>query len=299
MSGPLPVVGGREACPCGSGKRYKMCHGRETSQARGLVGRPFAGRVDETQWVGLREVVPAATAPLVVRGAEDRSVLLSTVLPMALPALVRSDGEVLLGVQVPGRSGDISRDLGGALEAALAAPPGTWVADFAPPGPRLQDLLTDAPIVVTLRDSFDYWLPADAPATDELTASLERANASILPTVALPGLVSAYWCDLRSRPSLRWVLPEDEEPLLDALARLAATGGLSLGPDTRFLGSFRAHGLLVPVWDLPPGSSPDLVTAPAVAFRARLDEVLIAPGPLTESERRARAGLRSRQLTLR
>ncbi|MDP9182277.1 MAG: DUF5926 family protein, partial [Actinomycetota bacterium] len=29
-----------------------------------FVPRPFAGRVDETEWVALREIVPAATAPL-------------------------------------------------------------------------------------------------------------------------------------------------------------------------------------------------------------------------------------------
>jgi hypothetical protein len=38
---------------------------------------------------------------------------------------------------------------------------------------------------------------------------------------------------------------------------------------------------------------------PVTALRARLDEELAAPRPLTGEERRARAGLLSRQLTLR
>ena len=46
-------------------------------------------------------------------------------------------------------------------------------------------------------------------------------------------------------------MPHDEEALLDALARLHAAGADQLIADTRLVGSFRAHGLLVPVWDLP------------------------------------------------
>ncbi|HVE63790.1 MAG TPA: DUF5926 family protein, partial [Mycobacteriales bacterium] len=38
--------------------------------------RPFEGRVDETEWVALREVVPSATAPLVLKDPQhaDRTV---------------------------------------------------------------------------------------------------------------------------------------------------------------------------------------------------------------------------------
>ena len=46
---PVPVVGGREPCPCGSGKRYKGCHGREEREEADPSGRPAlrgaAGRV--------------------------------------------------------------------------------------------------------------------------------------------------------------------------------------------------------------------------------------------------------------
>ena len=97
---------------------------------------------------------------------------------------------------------------------------------------------------------------------------------------------------------MRWVLPEDEEPLLDALARLHVAGSLTLGEDTRFIGTFRAHGLLVPVWDLPVEAPADDAEEPAAAFRARLDEALADAAPLTSAQRHARAGLQTRQLTL-
>ncbi len=297
--GAVPVVAGREPCPCGSGKRYKACHGKGTGEDRRLVTRPFQGRVDETEWVALREVVPAATARLVVKDS-DRDVTLSTVLPLAWPALVRADGRVFLGLQVQSRSGDVSRDLGHALEEALAATPGSSVVPTGLPGPgaRLQDLLADDPIEVTVHDGFDYWVEGAADPTGEVAASMERANASVVPTVRLSSVPSAYWCRLGEKTHLRWVLPEDEEPLLVAMARLGSSG-LALGPDTRYVGIFRAHGRLVPVWDLPHDREAAEVEEPAAALRSRLDEALASPRPLTGDERRARSGLLSRQLTLR
>lgn len=43
-TGTVPVVGAREDCPCGSGRRYKACHGRQAAHAvQELVHRPFEG----------------------------------------------------------------------------------------------------------------------------------------------------------------------------------------------------------------------------------------------------------------
>jgi len=265
------------------------------------VTRPFEGLPDETDWVALREVVPAATARLQLLAEPDRDVTLSTVLPLAWPAMVRADGRVFLGLQVAARSGDVSRDLGWALEQALAAPPGSPIQPVGLPGKgaRLQDLLAPTPLKLTVHEGFDYWIEGAADAEGEVATSLERANASVVPTVRLSSVVSAYWCRMRERTHLRWVLPEAEEPLLDALARLSVNGGLGIGADTRYVGSFRAHGLLVPVWDLPSDREADALEEPVAALRARLDEALGSPGPLTTDERRARAGLLSRQLTLR
>ena len=48
-----------------------------------------------------------------------------------------------------------------------------------------------------------------------------------------------------------------------------------------------------------PGSVVDDAEDPAVAFGARLDEAMADTSDLTVAERRARAGVVSRQLTLR
>jgi hypothetical protein len=272
---------------------------RPARQRDVFVARPFAGRADETEWVALREIVPAATAPLRLKGS-DVPITLSTVLPLHWPAMVTRGGRRFLGLQVGSRSGDASRDLAHVLDLLLDAEPGTSVVPggLPGPGPRLQDVLDEEPLEVTLHEGFEYWLEGESDQTAEMASSMERANASVVPTAKVAGLTSAYWCRMKERSHLRWVLPDDEEPLLDALARLSVSGGLSLGPETRFVGSFRAHGLLVPVWDLPYATEAPQVEGPAAAFRSRLDEAL-AGKPLTDEQRRARAGLLNRQLTLR
>jgi hypothetical protein len=300
----VPVVGGREPCPCGSGKRYKACHGRAARQASAaLVRRPFEGLPSECDWVALREIVPAATAQArTVEAHGARDVTFVTVLPLAWPALHRADGAVLVGLQTQGGSGDASRDLAAALLRALELEPGNPVPEegLPGPGPRLQDVLdTTAPFEVVMHDGFDFWLEAAQEVTAEVRDSMERANAAVVPTQRLTSVEAAYWCRIGERRHLRWVLPEPEDELLDALARLHVAGGSALGPGSRYIGAFRAHGLLVPVWDLAPDAGAGDTEDPAQAFRQRLDEALAARTPLTVDERRARAGVVSRQLTLR
>lgn len=270
-----------------------------------FVPRPFAGLPDEPEWVALRELVPAATAPLRVApgyaaGHEDRPVLLATVLPMAAPVLNRADGQVLVALQRQGGSGDASRDVASALLAALEAAPGERVA--VPPlpgaGPRLQDVLADDPLEISLRDSFDFWLDEAAAADPTVRASLERADASIYPTVRMTAARAAYWCRVPGRAHLRWVLPDEEDAALDALARLAAGDEMRLGDGTRFAGMFRSCGLLVPVWDLP--EEPDGAHwEPALADVAKRYAEALHGGELTAAQRRSRQGLVGRQLTLR
>jgi uncharacterized protein DUF5926/SEC-C motif-containing protein len=290
----------RRPCPCGSGKRYRNCHGSGAGDDV-LITRPFEGLAGEGDWIALRELVPSATAPLHLADDPDRKITLATVLPLALPALVRDDGSILLGLQVHGRSNDVSRDLAHALTEALAAEPGQMVqvAGLPGPGPRLQDLLAEEPLALSVHDDFSFWLEEGTEQTADVAASLERANASIIPTVRLSGVDAAYWCNVGEKAHLRWVMPYEEDPLLDALARLAAAGTLGLGENTRYAGSFRAHGRLVPVWDLPVEDAADAWERPAAAFADRLAKALTDDGPLTDEQRRARNGLRGRQLTLR
>jgi hypothetical protein len=303
-TGEVPVVAGREPCPCGSGRRYKACHGRDAGQAaEAYVARPFEGLAGECDWVAMREIVPAATASLVLAGEDaGRQATLATVLPMAWPGLVRQDGELFVGLQVPGGSGDASRDVAHALEQALDAEPGTPIVPGAlpGPGPRLQDLLdTAAPLQVTVHGGFDFWLEGVEDRSPDVVASMERANEAVVPTVRLTSVEAAYWCQIRDRNHLRWVVPYDEESLLDALARLHASGDDTVGDGSRYVGSFRAHGLVVPVWDLAAGTSAEALEEPVDAFAGRLADALADSTPLSDAARRARDGLRSRQLTLR
>lgn len=300
----IPVVGLREPCPCGSGKRYKACHGKARNrESVAHVSRPFEGLASECDWVAFREIVPAATAPLSLRDGTDRRVILTTVLPLAWPALVRDNGDIYLALQVTTGSGDPSRDAADALLRALESEPGAPIppVGLPGPGPRLQDLVADAPLEVTIHDDFDYWMAdeasADAPGVRD---SLERANSKVMPTVRLQSVDAAYWVQMGDKVFLRWVRPEPEERLLDALARLHAAGGSALvGVPSRFVGSFRADGLLVPVWELTEGTNAADTEAAAVEFGERLTAALAITEPLTSDERRARAGLQNRQITLR
>jgi hypothetical protein len=294
------AVNPKAPCPCGSGRRYKHCHGSGYAPP---VTRPFEGLPGEAHWVAMRELVPAATARL--RTTDGKDVTLASVLPGGSPALVRANGEIVLGVQLQTSSDDVSRDLGTALAAALEAPAGAPV-DPGPigaagsAGPRLQELLdADAPFEVTVHDDFGFWLEGTG-AGPEAQAMLEQANQAILPTVLLEGLGAAYWVRPGDeRAHLRWVRPEPEEQVLDGLARLRASGEILLGEGTRYAGAFRAHGLLVPVWDLPADTAAADWTQAATEFDQRLVAAMGESDPLTADERRARAGLISRQITLR
>ena len=300
----------RQPCPCGSGRRYKACHGTGEDV---IVLRPFEGLAAECDVVALREFVPSALAPLTLSDtgqqlADGRPARLASVLPGAAAALVRPNGDALVGLQVQTRTGDISADLGRALRWALTAAPGEVLPVSGPglgDGPvRLQDLVVrDAPLDLTLYRDFAWWLPDDGQPSAEAAAALEHANNVIMPTelVRGEGLRAAYWVDAGSKAHLRWVRPEPEDQLLAALARLQAGDELDLGEGSRYVGSFRAHGLLVPVWDLDRDMHVKEWTAPAEAFAGRLTEALASldERPATDAERRARDSLAGRQVTLR
>ena len=272
-----------------------------------FVARPFEGLADEPEWVALRELVPAASAPLtlkpeIVEEFGDRPVTLSTVLPMAWPAMTRQDGRVFIGLQRHVQSGDVSRDLAVAILNALSTTPGETVSVPALPGEglRLQDLLVDGPLDITMHEGFEYWLDPEQMQDANVKASLERANASIYPTVRLAAAKAAYWCRVAPDKShVRWVLGEPEDQALDALARLSAAGELLLGDQTKFAGMFRAHGLLVPVWDVPGEPDGGDWEAPLADLAKRYADTLAVDGPLDAAGRRAKQGLIGRQLTLR
>jgi hypothetical protein len=290
----------RRPCPCGSGKRWKACHGAGDDV---IVTRPFAGLAAECDLVALRELLPSATAPLPLTKPLDVPVTVASVLPGACAALVRPDGEIWLGMQVQTRSGDLSADLARALAWARTAGPGSSLPVVGPGGAelaRLQDVLDpDAALDITVHRDFGWWLvPDDGDPSPEVAATLERANKVVMATEPV-GERGAYWVDTGTKAHLRWVRPEPEDALAAAMARLHARGELTLGADSRYAGSFRAHGLLVPVWDLDRELHAKEWAEPVAEFAVRLDAALADPAPLTDAEHRARDALAGRQVTLR
>ena len=273
-----------------------------------FVARPFLGLTGETDWVAMREVVPAATATVTfaagaVAAESPQTATVVTVLPIAWSGLRRADGAVMVALQSGSTTGDASRDVAQVLLATAAAPASTPLPSVplaTAATPRLQDVLDPSvPFVVTVHDGFDFWVPDTDDLDDAAKESLEQANAAAIPTTKLDSAPSAYWCRIGDRTHLRWVLPHNEDAATDALARLHAASATSLGEGTRLLGAFRACGLLVPVWDLDPTlASGDYENALA-QMAVLLDEAMAQSGVLSAEERRARSGLLSRQVTLR
>ena len=269
----------------------------EPGNAPAFVARPFEGLASECDWVALREVVPAATAPLALR--DGRSATLATVLPSAWAGLSRADGQVFLAAQTTTRSADVSRDLAWALLAALEVEPGNRVVATGTPGqgPRLQDLLTDAPLEVEVRTGFDFWVEGVQDPTGEL--ALPRASQRL----RRPDREAQHG---RSR-----LLVSDPRDCAPAVGVAHGRGGVlrrGRPPARRPLArSRRGHPLHRgvprarpggPGLDLALGTGADAIEAPAAVLSGSRKRA--APRRRSDSEqRRARAGLVSRQITLR
>lgn len=295
----------------GKASRRKKAQGEQSGKVKvapaPYVARPFEGLPGETDWVAAHEIIPAATATLTLTGegvpeGSPKTVTLATVLPMAWAALHRADGAVLVACQSGSSSGDASRDLAAALVAALEVEPGNPVPS-APRAttetPRLQDLLdTDAPFELEVHEGFDFWV-GDDDLDEAGRESLDRANETVVPTRPMSSAPSAYWCQISERTYIRWILGDDEDAATTALARLAAAGESELGAGNKLLGAFRAGGLLVPVWEVPADTEAADHEDELAAMQKRYRAALAQDEPLTPDERRARAGLTSRQVTLR
>lgn len=266
--------------------------------------RPFQGVAAECDLVAMREFVPSATAPAVIDG---RTVTIATVLPGAVAALVREENDVVsgfAGLQVQVHSPNVAADLSSALSWASIAEPGASLESADPDGntPSLKEVLDPTlELDITVHQDFNWWIPENADTAEDVAATVERANQAIMPSARLEGdgLVAAWWVDAGAKAHLRWVRPESEDDLMLALARLHAAGDLTLGEGSRYAGSFRTHGLLVPVFDLDPEMHPTEWAAPATIFGQKLAEAVAVDAPLTSEQLRSRDGLRGRQVTLR
>jgi hypothetical protein len=265
--------------------------------------RPFAGLPSESEWVALREVLPAATATARLseaRGGDPVEVV--SLLPDVRPAWKRADGTPVIALQTTFSSGDPGLDLGQALERALAAEPGSEVTSITPgaPSPRIQELVDlNEPFTVTVHEGFTFWADLDPAKSEDMEGAIDQASKAVEPTAQVPDVPSAYWTRLGGRPFLRWLLGIEEATLLDALARLQAKRAAAVVDGGKYAGAFRALGVIIPVWELPAGTEAGDLTEALTEFRVRLNEAVETTGELSIAERRARAGLVARSVTLR
>ncbi|GED96280.1 DUF5926 family protein [Gordonia crocea] len=297
--------------------------------AAAVPKRPFDGLAAECDLVAMRAFVASATARLALREEgppepELKSVVpdddpgpslqgkgvrnhvnVGTVLPGAVGAIVR-DGkgarEGFAGLQIDPEPADIRAEFTAAVDWAAHA-----TTDEAFPGgatdKTLDDLLdVGAALDITVHEDFSWWYAPGAKLDPAVQEMLSRAAETILPTTRLTpksGVGAPWWVDAGDRAHLRWVRPEDEDQIMSALARLHAAGHLTLGEGSRFAGSFRTHGLLAPVFDLDIDKHADEWYDGLDQFDARLTEAIADTSELTAEQRRSRAGIRTRQVTLR
>lgn len=266
-----------------------------------FVDRPFEGLPWEASLVAMREIIPSATLPL--RTTEEYGAVeftLATLLPTMAAAMRRNDNALFVGAQTVMSSGDESRDLADRILQALELKPGDTLAqaDLPEPGPRLQDILDlEFESQMQMHEDFEYWFSPEEADNPNVRELVEQSRQEIIPTIEVAGAPGAFWCGMQ-REFLRWVRPEGEDAVLDALARLHARRELNFD-GARFVGAFRALGLLIPVFELRPGTQVEDLEKPLAKFEPMLAAEIANTEPLTSEERRARSGLISRQVTLR
>lgn len=278
----------------------KKSRRKKSPQARiPVVIRAFEGLPSEGDWVAMREFVPSASAVITLK--DGQQVRLASLLPGAGAGMVRQDGEILVGLQVMHNHGDISRDLAHVIELARTTEPGNPIKMTTPQiGDRLQDMIAeDSGFEIEIHPDFSWWLSPEDRESPAAVAALEQANASASPTTRLDAVDSAWVTEMGDHTYLRWVMTnEPEDDLVDGFARLKAAGSEAISEGTRLIGMFRAHGVLVPVWELDEATI-DEVESAAPAFVTRLAEALAEAASLTGSERSVRQELISRQVTIR
>ncbi|WRS30845.1 DUF5926 family protein [Actinomycetaceae bacterium MB13-C1-2] len=277
-----------------------------------FVERPFEGIAVERELVAMRELIPcailAAKTNKDLGGTEFDFV---TLLPDGAPAMVRSDGRILVGLQTRFNTGDLSHDLGGALQAAIelkqAGEDGVVAIDVRDPAPRLQELLDESflrtvasddesPMQIT--EDFSYWFDPDEEHDADTLAALEQNREDMVPTEEVPGVPGMYWCQMNNN-FIRYVTNVPEDKLFTALARVQSDGGASVGEGSRFVGAFRACGIAIPVFQVAPDVTAAQLAEPAAKLQKALEVALASKEPLNDDQKRVRAGLISRQVTIR
>lgn len=270
-----------------------------------FVTRPFDGLERERELVAMREIIPCATMTATTNqefgGTEFDFV---TLLPDGAGAMVRGDGRILVGLQTRFHTGDLSHDVGSALAAAVkfedAGNEGVVPFDVRDPGPRLQEVIElegEQPDMVILED-FGYWFDPNEEVDSDRALALEQNRQDMVPTEEVSTDLGMYWCSMNNN-FVRFVATVPEDELFTALARLQASGQAVMGDNSRFVGAFRACGIGIPVFQVDPTLSAAELSGPATRLAEALEVALGDETPLTDDEKRARAGMVSRQVTIR
>lgn len=277
-----------------------------------FVARPFEGLAIERDLVAMREIIPAAVLPARTNGElGDVEFDFVTLLPNGIPAMVREDGRILVGLQTRTSSPDLSHDLGGALKAAVEMADkggtGNVTFDVRDPAPRLQDVVAEEFLVseddsdemfLELEPDFSYWFTEEEAEDADTQMALTQSREEIVPTEEVPASPGMYWCEMNNN-FVRYLTQTGEDELFTALARLQVSGDASMGENSKFVGAFRAAGIAIPVFQVDNELSAEELEEPAAAFHQKLSEALENTEPLDHDEKRARAGLVSRQVTIR
>lgn len=267
-----------------------------------FVQRPFADLTGETDLVALRELVPAASVKVKLTSEYGgHEVTLVTILPLSWAALRREGGDLQVALRTNAGSGDASRDLADIILQGIELKPGQAIKTARIPevGPRLQDILDlDFPFEPVVHEGFEFLVDEGRELDPNAKESLQEANETIIDTVLLPGVQSAYWCSMNGTEFLRWALRFPQEKILDGIARLHAERKSGFA-GSKFLGAFRAAGIVIPVWQLPKAQTAEETAVAAKAFEPTLLAAIESEEPLDANQRRARAGIVARQVTLR
>lgn len=277
-----------------------------------FVERPFDGIAVERELVAMRELIPCAV--LSAKTKKDAGGIefdFVTLLPDGAPAMVRSDGRILVGLQTRFNTGDLSHDLGAALQGGIAlaerGDDGVVAIDVRDPAPRLQELLDpsflkeadlDAGSPMEITEDFSYWFDPDEEHDADTLAALEQNREDMVPTEVVPGVPGMYWCEMNNN-FVRYVTNVPEDELFTALARVQSDGDATFGEGSRFVGAFRACGIAIPVFQVDSELSAEQLAEPAQKLQKALDRALASKKPLTDDQKRVRAGLISRQVTIR
>ncbi|MCF8587272.1 DUF5926 family protein [Gordonia liuliyuniae] len=298
----------RGSGPRPGSNRAERVAARKARQEASLAGpvRPFEGLAAECDLVAMRTFIASATAPVpFVDGfGAKQDVEFATVLPGAVFADVRGDAPAhgYAALQTDPDPDDLRASVASALAWAASATSGDEYRGAATELDLAAIVDPTASIQVTVHDDFGWWFADDTDLDPQIKAMLERANDTILPTARLTaasGVGAPWWVDAGEKAHLRWVRPEGEDALMNALARVHDAGGLTLGVGSRFAGSFRTHGLLVPVFDLDVEAHHAEWNDGLDAFDKALTEALADTSDLTAAQRSSKAGIIARQVTIR